>query len=170
MSLHSSGKHGTAADKDRGNVHSCCRHQKSRHILIAVGNHHKPVKAVCQSHGLGGVGDQITGNQRILHSGMSHGNTVANGDGREDDGCTAGHGHTQLYGLHDLVQIHMSRNDFVVRADDADKGFCLFFLGQSQGMKQTAVGSIFYTVNYIFFRHKGTSDQLLMSLSSSLQL
>ena len=125
---------------------------------------------MCESHCFGGIGNQITGDKRIFHSNVSHSDAVANGNRGKHDGRTACHCHAELYGIYDFVEIHMSRYDFVIGADNTNQRAFLFFFDQSQGVKQTAVRGVMHTRYYVFFWHTATSYQLLMSLSSSLQL
>ena len=51
---------------------------------------------------------------------MSHCNTVTNSDCREYDWCTTSHCNTLFYSCYDLVQIHMSRYDLIIRTYDSD--------------------------------------------------
>ena len=62
------GQHGAAGDKNGGHVYPRCRHEQTGDVLVAVGDHHQPVELVGHGHGLGGVGDQIPGDQGILHA------------------------------------------------------------------------------------------------------
>ena len=45
----------------------------------------------------------------------------------------------------DLVQVHMSGNDLIIGADDADDRTIQFFFSQSQRIKQAAVRSTVHT-------------------------
>ena len=170
LAFHSACKHGTAADEHGGNIHARRRHEKPGHVLVAVGHHDEPVKAVGQDHGLGGVGDQITGNEGVFHARVTHGDAVANGNGGKYNGRSPCHGDTDLDRFYDLVEIHVPGHDFIIGTDDANERTFLFFFCQTQGVKQTAVRGVVHARNNIFLRHNATSYQLLMSLSSSLQL
>ena len=153
LSVHPAGQHGAAADENGGDVYPGGCHQKAGYILVAVGNHYQAVKAVGLDHCLGGVSDQIPGDQGVFHALVAHGDAVAHGDGGEDNGGAAGHGYAQLHRFHNLVQIHVAGNDFIVGADNADEGPLLLFLGQAQGMVQTAVRGILGTVDDGIFDH-----------------
>ena len=85
-------QHGAAADKDGGHVDAGCRHQKSRNVLVTVRYHNQGVKLMGHGHTLGGVGNQVTGYQGILHAHMAHGDAVADCNGRKYNGSTATHG------------------------------------------------------------------------------
>ena len=122
VALYMAGQHGAAADKHGGNIDPGRCHQKSRHILIAVGNHHQCVKLMGDGHTLRGIRDQIPGYQGVLHANVAHGNPVADRNGREHHRGASPHGHAQLHRLHDLVQIHMARHNLIVGADNAHQG------------------------------------------------
>ena len=135
------GHHGAAGNKDGGNVDSCGCHQEAGNVLVAVGDHDEAVKTVGLCHALGGIRDQITGDQRIFHSDMAHGDTVAHRDGGEHDGHTACHGDTHLDSLGDLVQVHVAGNDLIIGTDDTDHGTSSLFLCIAESIEQTPVGS-----------------------------
>ena len=134
--IHRACQHGAAGAENGGHVDAGSRHQKSRHILIAVGDHHQTVELVCLRHGLGGVGDQITGDEGVFHTHMTHGDTVTHGDGGELHRRTACGADARLHRLGDLVQIHMTGDDLILRAHHADKGALQFFLGIAQRVQQ----------------------------------
>ena len=88
-----------------------------------------------ERHCLGRVSDEITGNKGVFHTHVSHGDAVANRNCGKYYGSTACHRHAELYGIYDLIEIHVSGDDLVIGADDTDQGAFLFFLGESQGVK-----------------------------------
>ena len=90
-------------------------------------------------HGLGGVGDEVARDERVLHADMTHGDAVAHGDGGEDDGGAAGHGDAHLDGVDDLVEIHVAGNDLVVRAHDAHERAGDLLVGEAQRVVQRAM-------------------------------
>ena len=87
-------------------------------------------------HGLGGVGNQVAGHQRVFHAFMPHGNAIANRDGGKYDGGAAGHGHPQLDRLHNLVNIHVAGYDLVMGADNADQRTAQLLVRQPQRVVQ----------------------------------
>ena len=107
-------KHRTSAHKDRGDIHTCCRHQKSGHILITVRDHNKSVKLMCHSKCFCRICDKISCYKRIFHSDVSHRNTVAYCNRRNYDRSTACHSDSHLDRLCNLVKIHMSRYDLII--------------------------------------------------------
>ena len=57
FALDVAGQHGAAADKYSGDIHSCCSHQQTRHVLVTVRNHNQRIKVVCQRHAFCGICD-----------------------------------------------------------------------------------------------------------------
>ena len=133
------GQHGAAGDKDGGDIDAGGGHEQAGHVFIAVGDHNQAVELVGHGHGLGGVGDQVAGDQGIFHAHMAHGDAVAYGDGGELHGGAAGGADAGFDGFGDLVQIHVAGNDFVIGADHADQRALQLFLGVSQSVEQGAV-------------------------------
>ena len=75
---------------------------------------------------------------------MSHGNTIAHRNRRKYHRNTACLCHAKLYGVNDLVKIHMAWNDLVVRTYDTDHRFCHLFFRESKCIKQTSVRRLLY--------------------------
>ena len=145
LALHTSCQHRTSADKYRGNIQTGRCHQKPRHILVTVWNHHQPVKLMGQSHTFRRVGNQISCHQRILHPHMSHGNAVADRNGREHNRRSSCHCHTLLDCLYDLIQVHMSWNNLIIRADHPYQRPCQLLLRITQGPEQRSCRSLLYS-------------------------
>ena len=145
VAAHMACQHGAAGNEDRRNVHSGRRHQKPRHVLITVGDHHQAVKPMRHGHAFRAVADQISGHQGIFHADMSHGNAVTDGNGRKHEGRSARHCHSQLHSFNDLIQIHMSRNDLIVGAHNPDQRPLSLFLGDSERIEQASVGRLLYS-------------------------
>ena len=138
--IHGARHHGSAGDKDGGDVHPGGGHEQAGHILVAVRDHDQAVKLVGHSHGLGGVGDQVTGNQGVLHAHVAHGDAVAHSDGGELHRGAAGGTDSGLDSLGNLVQVHVAGDDLIVGTDHADEGTLQLLLGVAQGVEQGAVG------------------------------
>ena len=136
LSLYMTGKHRTAADKYGRYIDSGCRHQKSRYVFVTVWHHNEGVKRMGKCHTFGRIRDQVTGNKRIFHSDMSHRNPVAYSNRRKYDRCSAGHRYAEFYCLYNLINIHMTRDDFIVRTDDTNKRFFEFLFCHTQCVKQ----------------------------------
>ena len=119
-SLHMTCQHRAAAYKYGRHIDTCGCHQKPRYILVTVRYHDQGIELMCQCHCLGRICDQISCYQRIFHTDMTHGNTVADCDRREYYRCTACHGNTLFYCIDDFIQVHMTRNDFIIRTYDTN--------------------------------------------------
>ena len=80
-----------------------------------------------KSHTLRRIGNKVTGNKAVLHTCVTHSDTVANSDSREYDRSTAAHSYTQLNGFNQLVDVHVSGNDLIVGRNDTNE-WTLHFL------------------------------------------
>ena len=80
--------------------------------------------------------------------------TEPDSDGRENDGGAACHGDAHLDCLGDLIQIHMTGNDFVMGADDADERTAHFFLCQTESEEKTSVGRAVHALFDLIGKHK----------------
>ena len=150
-------KHRAAAYKYGRYIDSGCCHQKSWYILITVRHHNQCIELVSHCHSLCRICDQITGHQRIFHTGMSHSDTITYGDSREHDRCSSCHCNSHLYCLHDLVQVHMSRYDLIVRADNSDQRSVHLFFCQSQCIEQRPVRCLLHAFLYCITSHDNSS-------------
>ena len=140
------GQHWAAGDKDGGNIDPCRSHQQARYILITVWNHDKRVKLMRNGHGFRGIGNQITGHQRVFHSDMAHRDSVADGDCRKHDRRAAGHGDALLHCVGNLIQIHVTRNDLVIGTYNSNQRPIQLLPGVSQGIEKRTVGCAVHTV------------------------
>ena len=136
-------QHGAAGDKNGGNVQPGCGHEEAGYVFVAVGNHDQSVKLMGDGHGLGGVGDEVPGDEGVFHAHMAHGDAVAHGDGGELHRRAPGRPDTGLDGFGDLVQVHVAGDDLIVGADHADQRALQFLFGVAQGIEQGAVGGPF---------------------------
>ena len=142
--LQVAGQHRPAGNEDGGDIEPRRGHQQAGHVLVAVGDHDQAVELVGDGHGLGGIRDQVAGDQGIFHADMAHGDAVAHGDGREHDGRAAGRPDAGLDRVGDLVDVHVARDDFVERADHPDQRAGSLFLGIAQGVQKAPVGRAFH--------------------------
>ena len=108
---------------------------------------------MCHSHSLCRICNQISGNQRIFHAHMPHGNAVADCNGRKYHRSSPCHGNAQFHGIYDFIQVHMSRYDFIIRADNSHQRFFHFFLGDAQSMKQGPVRRLLHSFFYCVTSH-----------------
>ena len=84
---------------------------------------------------------------------MAHGDAVAHADGRDQDGGAACHLNTGLYGIGDLVQIHMAGHDLAVGAHHADQRALQLFLGIAQCVEQASVRGALRALGHIVASH-----------------
>ena len=105
-------------------------------------------------HGLGGVGDQIPGDQGVFHADVTHGDAVAHGDGGELHRGAAGGPDAGLHRLGDLVQVHVAGDDLVIGAHHADEGPLQLLLGVAQGIEQGAVGGALHALRHVVAAHR----------------
>ena len=141
--LQVAGQHGSAGDENGGDIQAGSGHQQAGHVFVAVGDHDKPVKLVGNGHGLGGVGNQVTGDKGVFHADVPHGNAVTHGDGREDHRGPAGCRDACLDRIGDLVQIHVARDDLIPGAHHADNRAADLLVGETESIKQAAVRGAF---------------------------
>ena len=150
------GGHGTAADKDGGDVDAHGGHQHAGNDLVAVGNAHHAVEAMGAEHGFHGVGDQFAGGQGIQHAAVAHGDAVVHADGVENEGHAAGFAHEAFDELADLVEVGVAGNAIGIAVGDGDEGLVPIRLGfnGASGAQQRAVRRAFKT----FFDDVGTHN------------
>ena len=115
------GKHGTAGNENAGQVQTAGCQQHARYDLVAVGDEHQRIQLMTGCHTLDGVCNQLTGAQRKVHAVVTHGDTVADRNGIELEGCAAGHEDAVLHRTGDLLQVHMTRHQICIGIYYADQ-------------------------------------------------
>ena len=90
-------------------------------------------------HRFNAVADKLTACKRIFHTDMSHSYSVANTDGRNENGSTACHSYARFYRVRYLVKMDMSRNYFAVCTENADKGLLKLLCRVSHCVEKTSV-------------------------------
>ena len=149
-------QHRPSGDKNGRNIDPGRSHQKAGHILIAVGHHYQPVKSMGHRHTFRAVTDQISRHQRIFHADVAHGYAVTDCNRRKHNGGSSRHRHSQLYGFHDFVQVHMSRNDLIIGTHDPDQGALPLFLRDAQCIEQASVRRLLYPCFYRITSHRSS--------------
>ena len=162
MALYMACKHRTAAHKDCRHIDSRCCHQKSRHVFVTVRHHHQRVKLMRHCHCLCGIRNQVSGNQGILHSDMSHGNSVADCDCRKYNRSSPRHGHALFYRVHDFIQIHVARYNLIIGTDNSHQWAVHLFLCHAKGMKQRTVRSLLCSLCHCITSHNLTPVLLIL--------
>ena len=164
-SIHMPRHHGTAGDKDRRNVNARCRHQKAGNVLIAVRHHDQRVKLVRLCHAFRRIRDQIPCHKGILHAFMSHGDPVAYGDRGKHPRNAAGHRNTHPDSFHNLIDIHMAGNDFIVRTDDPDQRLLHLLIRKAKRIEQRPVRSLLDSCLYLVTLHLTSPSKSLFHCS-----
>ena len=108
---------------------------------------------MCQRHTFGGICDQITGNQGIFHADMTHSDTITDCDRRKYNRCSASHRYTQLHGIYNLVQVHVSRNNLIIRTYDTDERFVHLLFRHTECIKQRTVRCLLHPFSYCITFH-----------------
>ena len=132
-------QHGAAAADDRRHIHPHCSHDHAGDDLITVGHQHKAVQLVGHEHRLDAVADQLAAGKGVFHAHMSHGDTVADADGGNEDGGAARHANACLDGIGDLVEVGVAGDNLAVGGNNADQRAVQFLRGVAQRIEQAAV-------------------------------
>ena len=108
-------KHSTTRHKYGWNVKTSRSYQHTRYYFIAVWNEYHSIKWCCHSCCFDGISDDITSYQGVFHTDVVHRQTVTNADCIELDWHTTCVADTVFYGLYNIFQAHMPRNNFIER-------------------------------------------------------
>ena len=114
-----------------------------------------------KSHTLGRIRDKVASNERVLHTLMSHGDTVANGDSREYNGVAACHCNACLNGVNDFVYVHMTGYNLVIRAYNTDKRLAQLLVRHTQRVQKGTLRGALCALPYCVTNHYNQSFQLL---------
>ena len=87
-----------AVEEDGRDVQPGDGHHSPGHVFVAPTDDDEAVHALCEAHGLNGVGNDLAAHQGALHPLGAHGDGVANGDCPEEEGDAA-RGPDPLLGL-----------------------------------------------------------------------
>ena len=132
LALHAARKHRPAAHKDGRDIDARRRHEEARHILVAVRDADHCVKLVCPRKTLGRVRNQVSRDERVLHARVTHRNAVADRNRRHHDRHAASLCDAELHGIDNLVEVHVTRDNFVIGRDDADERLFHLLRGESK--------------------------------------
>ena len=132
-------QHRSAAYDHRRKIDPKRCHQHARYNLVTVRHQYKSVKTMRRCHGFNRIRNQFTGCQRIMHSLVSHNDSIAHADGGKFYRCTACHADTGLNRFRQLAQVIMTRNHFIMRVNDSYKRSCQLFVRISQCFPEAAV-------------------------------
>jgi len=142
-------KHRAAAADDSRNIQANRGHHHAGNNFIAVRDQNEAVQLMRHCHGFHTVRNQLTAGQRIFHSNVSHRNSVADADGRNQDRRTTRHPDSSLDGIRNFIEVKVTRNNLAVSADNADQRPVKLFLGVSHCIEQAAVRCALCTLCHI---------------------
>ena len=123
-------------------------------------------------HGLHAVCYQLAAGERILHADVSHGYAVADSDGRNHYGSSSGHSYAGLYGLGNLIKVHVSRHYLAVSRNYGYERSRQLFFRISHGIEEAPHRSSLYAFSNKFTSRFHTYasyffSQLIIFLSSA---
>ena len=133
------GAHRTAGGKDRRDVEPHCAHEHAGNHFIAVRDADHGVERMCGTHGFDAVGDDFTAGEGVLHAGVSHRDTVTDGDGVEFIGNAAGFPDGVADDFSDFFQVAVTGYNVGVGVADADIGFGNIGMSDAGCSHQSAV-------------------------------
>ena len=141
------GADGAAIDEDRRPVQPRHADQAARHVLVATAQGHQSVEAFATGHHLDGVGNHLTGHQRIFHAFGAVGDAVGNGDGVENHALGTG-GIRAFFGFdREFVDVHVARCDHGPGGGNADLRFLEVFVGEAHCTEHGAGGCGLHAVD-----------------------
>ena len=111
-------------------------HHHARDYFVAVRDQDETVQGVSFSHRLDGIADELAAGQRVFHAFVSHGDAVADADGRKFHRGPAGQEDSFLNGLSYAVQEKVARNQLVLCVYDADERTVDFLSHISHSVKE----------------------------------
>ena len=101
-------QYGAAVEKERRHVEAGDGHHGAWHVLVACRHDYQGVHALAKRHRLDGVGDDLAADQRCLHTLGAHGDSIANGNGAEQERHALGVPDALLDLLGKPVQVHVA--------------------------------------------------------------
>src|SRR5208337_2771983 len=113
--------HRAAADENRRDIAAHRPHEHAGHDLIAIGDADHAVEAMGLNDRLHGVGNYLAAWQRVLHTGVPHGDAVVDADGVEDERHAASRADVLLDQLAHLVQMDVAGNDVGIAVANGDE-------------------------------------------------
>jgi hypothetical protein len=136
----------TGVEEDGGDVESRRCHQHRRLGFVAAGQQDTAVEPFRSEDRLDRVGDDLPGDQRVVHSVVAHRDPVRDGDGPELHGKSAGGVHALLGSFRQPVQREVARGELVPRRPDADLRLLPVVIGHPDGSQHASCRRAFKTV------------------------
>ena len=141
------GENCATVDEDAGAVEARHGDDTGGHIFVATADGDEAIEAFAAHDRFDGIGDDLAGNEGILHAFGAHGDAIGNGDGSEDHPFGAG-GIGPGFGLAgEAIDVHIARGDHRPGAGDADLGFFKVFASKADGVKHGAAGGTFGAID-----------------------
>ena len=114
------GFHGAAGDEDGGDVQAHGGQEHAGGDLVAVGDAHEGVGAVCVDHGFDAVGDEVAARQGVEHAVVAHGDAIVDGDRVEFLGDAAGCFNGSGDEVAHVLQVHVAGDELGEGVGDGD--------------------------------------------------
>ncbi len=121
LALVVAGQHGAAGDQNHGDVQPGRGHDHAGHDLVAVGDEHQAVHPCALAMISTESAMTSRRHQGVVHALVVHGQAVADADDVELQRDATALVHAVLDLLGDGVEVHMPRDQLVVRVGDADE-------------------------------------------------
>ncbi len=117
------GLDGAAINEYRRTIQARHAHQQARHVFVTSADGDDAVMPHTAGHGLHAVGDDLPGNQRILHALCAHGNPIGNSQNVVDDALTTRVVSPLVDVFCQLIDVHIAGRHHAPGRSDADLGF-----------------------------------------------
>src|SRR5690606_13937191 len=111
---------GATVDVNRRHVRASHGDHAAWHVLVAPADGHHAIHPLALNTGFDAVGDDLAGNQRVLHTLGAHRHTVGNGRGAEYLWVTARLAHSRDRCVGKTLQPGVARSNSRMAIGDAD--------------------------------------------------
>ena len=128
--------HRPAGDEHHRDVEAHCRHQHAGGDLVAVGDTHQGVCAVCIHHVLHGIGNDVPRGQGVEHAVVTHGDAVIHRDGVELATHAAGLGDLFRHQLAEVLKMNVARHELGKGVGDSDDRLVKVLVLETRGTPQ----------------------------------
>ena len=125
-------KHSTTRHEYGWNIKTSCSNQHTRYYFIAVWNEHHSIKRCCHSCCFDGISDDITSYQGVFHTDVVHRQAVTNTNCIELDWHTTCVANAVFYGLYNIFQAHVTRDNFIERVRNTNDWSAHFFINKTK--------------------------------------
>ena len=141
------GENRATVDEDAWAVEAGHGDDTGGHIFVATTDGDEAIEAFTAHDRFDGIGNDLSGNEGILHAFCAHGDAIGNGDRPEDHSFGTG-GIGPGFGLAgEAIDVHIARGDHRPSAGDTDLGFFKVFASKADGVKHGAAGGTFDAID-----------------------